>query len=68
MATTNPATNLLNLRATLSWSSFDTALFVSNALDSRPTLTVSNACCTDPLLTGMTFRPRTVGASVTWRY
>jgi outer membrane receptor protein involved in Fe transport len=64
----NPATNLLNLRATVAWSRFDTALFVSNALDSRPTLTVSNACCTDPLLTGMTFRPRTVGASVTWRY
>jgi outer membrane receptor protein involved in Fe transport len=59
----NPATNVLNLRATLQHRSFDTAIFVSNALDALPTLLHSPGDHR-----AATFRPRTVGLSVTWRY
>ena len=61
----NPATNLLNLRATLQHRSFDTAIFVSNVLDAQPTLLNS---ADDPLSRAATFRPRTVGVSATWHY
>jgi hypothetical protein len=61
----NPATNVLNLRATLQHRSFDTAIFVSNALDTQPTLLYSPD---DPLSRAATFRPRTVGVSATWHY
>lgn len=63
----DPATELLNLRAMLSWTTFETAIFVENALDAQPTFGRANICCNDPLFTATTFRPRTVGISVTWR-
>jgi len=34
----DPSTNLLNLRAAFQRPSYDMALFVNNALDSRPTI------------------------------
>ena len=61
----NPATNVLNLRATLHHHSFDTALFVSNALDTQPILLPSPG---DPWTRAATFRPRSVGVSATWHY
>jgi hypothetical protein len=45
--------------------SFDTAIFVSNALDSQPTLLNS---ADDPFSRAATFRPRTIGVSATWHY
>jgi len=44
------------------------ALFVNNALDSRPTVMLRNRCCTDTLFYATTLRPRTIGLSGTWRF
>jgi hypothetical protein len=45
----------------------DAALFVNNALDSRPLLSAER---TDdpPLSVATTFRPRTIGVSASWRF
>jgi hypothetical protein len=62
----DPSTNLLNLRATFQRPSYDVALFVNNALDSRPTLLVS--CCSPNSFFATTFRPRTVGLSASCHF
>ena len=64
----NPSTNLLNLRGTAAWSSFELSLFVNNALDSQPTLQVRNHISTSSLLYATTFRPRTIGVAGKWRF
>ena len=66
-ATPEPATRMLNLRAELAWAKFEGALFIDNALDAQPTFGRTNVCCADPLFGATTFRPRTIGVSVTWR-
>jgi hypothetical protein len=65
----DPSTNLLNLRATLHCANYDVALFVNNALDSRPTI-LRNFCCAGPgsPIYATTFRPRTVGLSTSWHF
>jgi outer membrane receptor protein involved in Fe transport len=65
---TNPATNLLNLRGTAAWPDFEVSLYVTNVLDSQPTLQVRNHVSTDTLLYATTFRPRTVGVASKWRW
>ena len=65
----DPSTNLVNLRAALRRASYDIAVFVNNALDSRPTIVRRDD--DDPWPTSAvatTFRPRTVGLSASWRY
>jgi iron complex outermembrane receptor protein len=62
------STYVLNLRANVTWSHMDMALFVNNALDSQPTVLRRNRCCFDTLFYATTFRPRTVGLSGTWRF
>lgn len=65
----DPSTNLLNLRATFRRASCDVALFVNNALDSRPTiLRRYDGPGWPPSAYATTFRPRTVGLSVSGRY
>jgi outer membrane receptor protein involved in Fe transport len=64
----SPSTNVLNLRATLTWSSLDTALFVNNVLDSQPTLMPDGGGPEDPYSEATTLRPRTIGLSATWRF
>jgi len=64
--TPDPSTNLLNLRAAFQRRSYDVALFVNNALDSRPT--ILRRYNGGPPTFATTFRPRTVGLSVGWRY
>ena len=65
----DPSTNLLNLRATFQRPSWDVALFVNNALDSRPTILKKyDGPGSQPSPYATTFRPRTVGLSVSWRY
>jgi hypothetical protein len=69
----DPATNLLNLRATLSVPSvgrdLDVALFLTNAFDSQPTLLQRTKGINVSTLTyATTFRPRTVGLSGTCRF
>ncbi len=65
----DPATNVLNLRADFRRAKFEVAVFVNNALDSQPTLLKRNKGDDDnTLLYATTFRPRTVGLSGTWHY
>lgn len=64
----DPSTNLVNLRATLRWASYDAALFVNNALDSQPTILRSNEGTGLPFFFATTFRPRTVGLSASWHF
>jgi outer membrane receptor protein involved in Fe transport len=63
-----PSTNLLNLRATARWPHFDLGLFVNNALDSQPTLSLTPLATGSARLYAATFRPRTVGLTANWRY
>lgn len=64
----DPATNLLNLRATVRWQHYEASLFLNNAFDSLPTIQRTNATgeVTQTFI-ATTFRPRTVGLSVSWR-
>jgi outer membrane receptor protein involved in Fe transport len=64
--TPDPSTNLLNLRATFQRASYDVALFVNNALDSRPT--ILRRYNGPPSAYATTFRPRTVGLSASWHF
>lgn len=63
--TSNPATNLLNIRSGLRWSHVDVCLLVSNLLDSQPTLLRRNNSIHDTLFYATTFQPRTIGVSGT---
>jgi iron complex outermembrane receptor protein len=64
----NPSTNLLNLRAQVTWAHFYLSVFVNNALDSQPTLQRRNYVPTDTLFYATTFRPRTIGIATNWHY
>jgi len=66
----DPSTNLLNVRASVRWPSFDLAIFVNNALDSQPTLgrRPDNPNVPVTNIVATTLRPRTVGLSGTWRF
>jgi iron complex outermembrane receptor protein len=65
----DPSTNILNARATVRWSQFDVAAFVTNALNSQPTLSL--AIAPTAAVRGSwahTLTPRTLGVSGTWRF
>jgi iron complex outermembrane receptor protein len=66
----DPATNLLNLRASVRWQRYDAALFVDNALNALPTIQRTNATGSqvNGTFIAATFRPRTIGLSGTWRF
>ena len=64
----DPATTRVDLTATLSWSQLDVAAFVTNLFDAQPTLQRRNRIPGDTLFYATTFRPRTVGLSVNWRF
>ena len=66
----DPATNLVNLRASVRWRRSEAALFVDNAFNSLPMIQRFNATAvaTTERLDAATFRPRTVGLTVSWRY
>jgi hypothetical protein len=65
----DPVTNLLNLRASVRWQHYEAALFVNNALNALPRLQRTNATgqVAQTLIAG-TFRPRTVGLALSWRF
>jgi outer membrane receptor protein involved in Fe transport len=63
----DPSTNLLNLRAAFQRANYDVALFVNNALDSRPTILRRNNGGSSTVV-ATTFRPRTVGLSASWHF
>jgi hypothetical protein len=66
----DPATNLVNLRASVRRGRYDAALFVNNAFNSLPTIQRVNGAGVFPTarLDAATFRPRTVGLAVSWRF
>jgi outer membrane receptor protein involved in Fe transport len=64
----DPSNNLLNLRASLLWTSLELRLFLDNALDSQPTLLRRNAFVGSTFFVATTFRPRTLGISIVGRY
>jgi outer membrane receptor for Fe3+-dicitrate len=76
--TGDPATNLLNLRATLDlthagWVSqaqrLEVALFMNNVFDAQPTLLKRNKGVDESTLYyATTFRPRAVGLTGTWQF
>jgi iron complex outermembrane recepter protein len=63
-----PASNLLDLRAGLEWSGYNVSLFVNNALNTHPNLQLSHNLPGDPLYFGYTFRPLTVGLTMTYNH
>jgi iron complex outermembrane receptor protein len=65
---TNPSTNLVNIRSTLSWDRYDIGLFINNALNSHPRLNQSNDGAGIPLITETTFRPLTVGVNGAYKF
>ncbi len=66
--TNNPATNQLNTRLTYSIGKTDIALFVNNVLNSTPRLYRYQDAPTSGQFYALTFRPRTFGASVDYRF
>jgi iron complex outermembrane recepter protein len=64
----DPSTNRVNLRTGLLWPSVELRLFVENAFDSQPTLLRRNVYVGSTLFLATTFRPRTVGTSLLWRF
>jgi hypothetical protein len=76
--TGDPATNLLNLRATLDlthagWMAhsqqLEVAVFMNNVFDAQPTLLKRNkGLDVSTLYYATTFRPRTVGLTGTWQF
>jgi outer membrane receptor protein involved in Fe transport len=64
----DPSTNLLNLLASATISRVELSLFLDNALDSQPTLQRRNRTPGDTLFYATTFRPRTLGLAVNWRF
>jgi iron complex outermembrane recepter protein len=74
----DPATNMLNLRGTLSLihpagasraERLDLSVFVNNLLDAQPTLLKRNkGDDVSTLYYATTFRPRTVGLTGTWQF
>jgi outer membrane receptor protein involved in Fe transport len=64
----NPETNMVNMRLGMRLSFVDASLFVNNATNEHPVMTVSDAFYPDPRLTATTWRPRTIGINGTFRF
>ena len=65
--TSNPSTNLLNGRLTLTLGRCDLALYANNILDSHPTLYRFQDTPQSVLYQALALRPRTVGLSLDYR-
>ncbi|MFW2851920.1 TonB-dependent receptor [Sphingomonas sp. TX0543] len=64
----NPATNQVNGRATIAMGDLEFAIFVQNLTNSRPLLFQYRDSTATTLFTANTFTPRTIGASIDFRY
>jgi outer membrane receptor protein involved in Fe transport len=64
----DPASDLLNLHAGLTWPHLNLEFFVRNALNQQPVLQLYADAPGSALLYGYTLRPRTLGLSGTWRH
>ncbi len=64
-----PSTSFTSLRAGTKWAQFDVSLFAQNLFDSQPKLSVvDNSGVGSPLFQAITWRPRTIGVTATYRY
>jgi len=59
---------MVNLRLGMRLQSVDASIFVNNATDEHPVLSVGHSFYPDPRLTAVTWRPRTIGINATFRY
>ncbi|MGH7022865.1 MAG: TonB-dependent receptor [Caulobacteraceae bacterium] len=64
----DPATNLVNLRAGVTLSNFDIAIFANNVFNAHPQLNLTHEDSSTLLYEAQTFRPLTVGLAATFRY
>jgi len=66
-----PAQSWTSLRTGVKWGGFDLSLYVQNLFDTHPRLTVNQDVATPaggtPLLYVISWRPRTVGVTLTYR-
>ena len=63
-----PAQSFTSVRAGLTWSGWDVSLFAQNLFDSQPRLTAQPVFVPYSLYTVVSYRPRTVGLTATFRY
>ncbi|MDY6947688.1 MAG: TonB-dependent receptor [Pseudomonadota bacterium] len=63
-----PATSVLDLRAGLRFGDMDVSLFVNNALNDNPLLSIGHDDAGSGFYRSTTYRPRTVGITATFRY
>jgi iron complex outermembrane receptor protein len=66
--TADPPTNRVDLGLAAQWRQLELSAFLNNVFDAQPTLQRRNRDPTDTLFYATTFRPRTVGIAVTWRF
>lgn len=62
------ATNIVTARAGMDFGNLTASLFINNVFNSNPTLSHIRDIPTSPLFTDATFRPRTMGLTVTYAY
>lgn len=63
-----PATNMFNMRAGMQFENFEVALFANNITNAHPGLGRVQLFAGSPLITNVTFRPRTIGLTASYRY
>jgi iron complex outermembrane recepter protein len=63
-----PATNLVNVRSGAKLQGADVSLYVNNLLNAHPQLGLQHAAPTSPVYSATTFRPRSIGVTVIYRY
>lgn len=64
----DPATNMVNFRAGVRFMHLDLSLFLNNALNAHPQLSLEHTNPGDPRYQAVTFRPLTVGLTVSVRF
>ena len=64
----DPATNFVSARAGMTFDTWDIALFMNNVLDSHPKLDLNHQDANTLLFEASTFRPRTGGIEVNYRF
>lgn len=63
----SPATSLLNLRAGVRLEGFDLSVFANNVTNEQPVLSLGHDTVDSQVFRSTTYRPRTIGLSVTYR-
>jgi outer membrane receptor protein involved in Fe transport len=64
----NPATNIVSLRAGMTFDRLDVAVYANNLLNSHPQLDLTHQDSNTALFEARTFRPLTIGLSVNLKY